>query len=1518
MNICTIIAKNYLAQARVLSESFLRHHPDGDIAVLVIDDVDGYIDPADVPFELIGIDSIGLDQPEEMAAAYDVTEFSTAVKPWLLRTLLARTDCDAITFLDPDIWILDDLSEVERLTLEHGLVLNPHFTRPLPRDGLRPSDEDILIAGIYNLGFISLRGGTESETLLDWWSERLRRDCMIDPNHGHFVDQRWIDLAAGIWPDPYVLRDPGYNLAYWNLPSRELSSNGERYLVDGKPLRFFHFSGFDPLKPQELSCHQNRIDISSSKPLARICNAYVETVLAAGYERTRSWPYGWDTLPGGLRLDRYSRRLYREALNESRMNGSVFSRKGAKNLLAYLSEPDEGAGAGSGISRYLGAIYRSREDLRRAFPDLRGPYAERFLEWAQLNADSIGIPPNLRPAKTTARSTRRDRNGQRPVGGVNLAGYLSSELGVGEAARQLSSAMSAVGIETAMIDLPPGSAEMMQRLQRLRDDEKPFDINLICVNADMVPEFAAAAGPSLLADRYSVGMWFWEVGRLPERSRGSFGHLDEVWVASRYVADAIRPDASVPVETIRLPVTPHSPDQVDREALGMPAGYCFLFIFDHRSVLKRKNPLGLIESFTRAFDPGSNVSLVIKSVGGEERPDDAAMLRDAAAAHPNVHLIETVIGPGAKNAMIANCDCYVSLHRSEGFGLTLAEAMYFGKPVIATGYSGNLDFMTEENSYLVAHTMAHVGNGASPYSPEAIWAEPDLDHAATLMRRVFENTEDAAGKGKRAAADIRRTHSPEAAGTVIEARLKKISERNGELAGRTPIAPEAPPDGGLVHAQAPPHPVPPGATGTGRAQLRHLLEFEQAPPRPGAGRLRRAAKRFYLRLLRPYAAYQRRISESTAEALEEVRADLAGRLTVDDERAREELNQLRAELREQQETLAERTRELRAALMQQLDSVRETAEGFRETAEGSSTNLNKALTDDRARVDRLSEEQAELAATVGSAAGDLDLRLASAESQIKGQAELAARVNASIADLWAHLEKLMTDVEESVKRNDDRVDRLGDEQAEQAARVEASIADLWAHLEKLMTDVEESVKRNDDRADRLGDEQAELAARVEASIGDLRAHAAKLAADVEESLKRDDDRVDRLGDEQAELVARVEASIGDLRAHAAKLTADVEESLKRDDDRVDRLGDEQAEQAARVEASIGDLWAGVKKLLGDVDATFARDHSRVDQLADEQAELAAAIKAARGELDLRLAGAESLVNAAAAPIFASDELFDPKQDPELGKVVGFNQPLENASPDLHYKGFGDTFRGTEEMIKDRQHVYLGLVRGFAPVLDAGCGRGEFLDLLTEAGMKHMGVDIDPGMVARCHEKGHREVVQADAVDYIDRLSPGALGTVFSAQLIEHLEFEQLKHLLNCSIETLRPGGLFIAESVNPHSPQALRAFWLDPTHQKPIYPETLLALCRLAGFASAIAFCPGGSGDYDEDRRTEGDYAVVARTPEHNAGKGVEATAPSRAAKPKSRRGSKAQAKSKAKPKATTKRKPRGKTARKQRAKRSR
>ena len=329
MEICTIIAKNYLPSARVLGASLREHHPDVRFTVLVIDEQEGYIDAAAEPFDVIGPDAIGLPQFPLMAAMYEILELSTAVKPWLLRTLLER-DGEGVIYLDPDMRLFEPLDEVFAAVRAHGVVLNPHAPAPMPRDGRKPSEQDILIAGAYNLGFLGLGAGDAATFVLDWWSERLEMDCIVDPEKGFFVDQRWIDLVPGMVGDVHLIRDPGFNVAYWNLPARTVAERGGAVTVDGSPLKLFHFSGYKPGRPHELSTHQNRIRLADEPVLARLCDEYAQALRAAGYVEASKWPYSYAATASGIPLDRILRRLLREGVEAGEVTRAPFDEEGER------------------------------------------------------------------------------------------------------------------------------------------------------------------------------------------------------------------------------------------------------------------------------------------------------------------------------------------------------------------------------------------------------------------------------------------------------------------------------------------------------------------------------------------------------------------------------------------------------------------------------------------------------------------------------------------------------------------------------------------------------------------------------------------------------------------------------------------------------------------------------------------------------------------------------------------------------------------------------------------------------------------------------------------------------------------------------------------------------------------------------------------------------------------------------------------------------------------------------------
>jgi SAM-dependent methyltransferase len=243
-------------------------------------------------------------------------------------------------------------------------------------------------------------------------------------------------------------------------------------------------------------------------------------------------------------------------------------------------------------------------------------------------------------------------------------------------------------------------------------------------------------------------------------------------------------------------------------------------------------------------------------------------------------------------------------------------------------------------------------------------------------------------------------------------------------------------------------------------------------------------------------------------------------------------------------------------------------------------------------------------------------------------------------------------------------------------------------------------------------------------------------------------------------------------------------------------------------------------------------------------------------LRARVAAGEDVIAGSRAVPYAANGVLERFQAPVGGTVLGYREGVDAGGGT--YLSFEEVFRGPEERVRERQRVYLELLAGQAPVLDVGCGRGELLDLLGERGVSARGVDLDPGMVERCRGKGH-DVQLGDANEYLTAVADGTLGAVFSAQVIEHLPYDDLVRFMQISLAKLASGGLFVAETVNPHAPHALKTFWVDPTHQHPVFPEVALVLSRAMGFGSAYVFHPLGTGHVDGDRYVESEYAIVAR-----------------------------------------------------------
>jgi hypothetical protein len=320
----TIIASNYDSYARVLARSLDRWHPGKRLDVLVLDESTDtpegtaaydLVRPGDLP--------IANRKFHTMAAMYSVLELATAAKPWLLRLLLSR-GVDAAIFLDPDMELFAPIEDIAQLAIDHGIVLTPHVNQPTPRDGLLPGDEEFLISGTFNLGFIAV--GRSALPFLDWWEERLYTHCVRDIERGIFVDQRWIDLAVHYFPH-HVLHDPGFNVAYWNLHERKLSLGSAGYRVDGGPLRAFHYSGYKPDKPAILSEYwgaKSRVALDKYPEVQSLCAEYSRQLADEGWSRTHRRPYYYASAASGAPMVPSLRASYRRQVLAGRFPPDPF------------------------------------------------------------------------------------------------------------------------------------------------------------------------------------------------------------------------------------------------------------------------------------------------------------------------------------------------------------------------------------------------------------------------------------------------------------------------------------------------------------------------------------------------------------------------------------------------------------------------------------------------------------------------------------------------------------------------------------------------------------------------------------------------------------------------------------------------------------------------------------------------------------------------------------------------------------------------------------------------------------------------------------------------------------------------------------------------------------------------------------------------------------------------------------------------------------------------------------------
>ncbi|OYQ31560.1 hypothetical protein CHU95_20680 [Niveispirillum lacus] len=326
--------------------------------------------------------------------------------------------------------------------------------------------------------------------------------------------------------------------------------------------------------------------------------------------------------------------------------------------------------------------------------------------------------------------------------GVNLIGHARSEFGVGEDVREAARALTAAGIPFAVVDIPPGSAigQGDRLLEQQIGDRLPFDTSLLCMTAMETARLQADRGDRIFQGRRTIGFWPWELPQWPDGWRHCFDLVDEVWASSRFTYGAFRSVVGRKVRHMPMTVTVAGAAGDIRSRLGIREGvFMFACAFDGLSGMSRKNPQAAVAAFRGAFPAGDEpVAMVVKGMRAAAAGEEAyRQLEQACRQDPRIRLIDGTLSRSDMLGLLLAADCFVSLHRAEGFGRCIAEAMLLGKPVIVTGYSGNMDFTLPGTAALVDHDCRPVEAGEYPYAEGMIWAEPDIAHATWWMRHVL-------------------------------------------------------------------------------------------------------------------------------------------------------------------------------------------------------------------------------------------------------------------------------------------------------------------------------------------------------------------------------------------------------------------------------------------------------------------------------------------------------------------------------------------------------------------------------------------------------------------------------------------------------------------------------------------------------------------------------------------------------------------------------------------------------------
>lgn len=397
----TVVAKNYVAFARVLADGLRRFHPEIECFVALADEVEGAFDPRKERFTLVGLEDLAIPDLQAFRFRHGHPALAVAAKPFLLSHLLDRGFSTAV-FLDADIFVLAGLDLLLAAVAEHAVTLTPHLLVPPAGADRIQRELDILVAGTFNAGVVGVTERPETRQLLRWWQAGVWERCEHDAHRGLHFDQRWLDLAPSFVEDLHILRDVGVNVAHWNLPERSLATDGDSATVAGQPCRLLHCSGFQADQSRRLTRYGGQQLLRDVSPaVAALLARYRSLLDQAGVGETLGWPFAFARFSNGVPIPEVARELYRSLGDDAIGFGDPFDAGRPDGFYAWMTAAagEPGRPARFPVARLWQALWDRRPDLQLAFPEPASADHPGFVAWLRASAPSEhGVAPELLPA----------------------------------------------------------------------------------------------------------------------------------------------------------------------------------------------------------------------------------------------------------------------------------------------------------------------------------------------------------------------------------------------------------------------------------------------------------------------------------------------------------------------------------------------------------------------------------------------------------------------------------------------------------------------------------------------------------------------------------------------------------------------------------------------------------------------------------------------------------------------------------------------------------------------------------------------------------------------------------------------------------------------------------------------------------------------------------------------------------------------------------------------------------------